>query len=298
MKHQINTAIFFIVYIAMQSCQKPNVQDAPGVEVAYVDTPQNITITGGKIPEASGIADSKTNPGFIWVEEDSGNPPDIYLLGQNGNIKGKVHLQDAVNIDWEDIQLSTGPYAGTSYLYIGDIGDNNAVRASCSFLRFPEPAAGTSNVNQYDKIRFNYPDGPRDAEAFLVDPSTKDIFIITKRDSQSKIYKLSYPQDTINITTATYVGSLSFSGVVSAALSANGEQLMVKTYGNLYYCTRGASQSIDTTLKGTFKKLGYQLEPQGEAVCFALDGSGFYTLSETSSILPITPTLNFYKKKQ
>lgn len=295
-KH-LSIIILAFIYLAGQGCQKPGLQAGSNQSITYVDTPQNITITGGKIPEASGIADSKTNPGFIWVEEDSGNPPDLYLLGKNGNIKGKVHLRDAVNTDWEDMLLSSGPLAETSYLYVGDIGDNNAVRASCAILRFPEPAAGTDTVTQYDKISFKYPDGPRDAEAFLVDPATKDIFIITKRDSLSRIYKLPYPQDTIHVTTATYLGSLPYNGVVSAALSTDGQQLIVKTYGGLNYYTRGASQSIDTALQGTFKKLGYQLEPQGEAVCFALDDTGFYTLSETNSLIPITVTLNFYRKK-
>jgi len=293
----MNIVIIVIIYVALQCCQKHNAPGEAGPQITYVDTPQHITITGGKIPEASGIADSKANQGNIWVEEDSGNPPDIYLVGHNGAIKSKVHLQGATNTDWEDIQLSNGPTAGNPYLYVGDIGDNNAVRTECSFLRFPEPAAGTATVTQYDKIRFKYPDGPRDAEAFLVDPTTKDIFIITKRDSHSKIYKLPYPQDTVNVTTATFISTLSFNGVVSAALSADGQQLVVKTYGDIYYYIRNTSQPIDSTLKGSFKKLGYQMEPQGEAVCFALDGSGFYTLSETPSILPIPATLNFYKKK-
>ena len=47
------------------------------------------------------------------------------------------------------------------------------------------------------------------------------IYIITKRDARSKIYKLPYPQDTSEISEAVFVADLNFSGVVSASLSSS-----------------------------------------------------------------------------
>lgn len=70
------------------------------------------------IPEASGIAASKLNPGNIWVEQDSGNPNEILLLSSDGTVKSSVLLKNAVNRDWEEIVIS-----GDS-LYVADIGDN------------------------------------------------------------------------------------------------------------------------------------------------------------------------------
>jgi hypothetical protein len=149
-------------------------------------------------------------------------------------------------------------------------------------------------VTDYNKILFKYPDGPHDAEAFIVDDNTKDIYVITKRDDKSKVYKLAYPQDTANLNYAVYVSDLAFNGVVSAAMSADSRELIVKTYTTLYYYPRTATESIAATLARTPSTLSYQLEAQGEAVCFALDNTGFYTLSEIRNAVPVK--LNFYKR--
>ena len=63
------------------------------------------------IKEASGIADSKMSPGFLWVEVDSGNPPRLYLLSHDALTEKKVYIKGATNRDWEDIALAAGPDA-------------------------------------------------------------------------------------------------------------------------------------------------------------------------------------------
>ncbi|HEX2533255.1 MAG TPA: hypothetical protein VHK69_05945, partial [Chitinophagaceae bacterium] len=45
------------------------------------------------IPEASGIADSRLHPGALWVQEDGGNPAQLYLLGHNGSLVRKVFIK-------------------------------------------------------------------------------------------------------------------------------------------------------------------------------------------------------------
>jgi hypothetical protein len=219
----------------------------------------------------------------------------LYLLNHAANTVKKIYLKDAVNTDWEDIALAAGPDAAKKYLYVADIGDNNAVRTSVNFYRFEEPLASADTVSSFDLIRFVYADGARDAEAFLVDDATKDIYIITKRESASRLYKISYPYSSTAMNTAVFVTALPYNGVVSAAMGNDGTGIIVKTYPALYYYPRVAGETIAQTLQKTFTPLGYQLEPQGEAVCFALDNSGFYTLSEKGS--GSTQTLYFYRKK-
>lgn len=247
------------------------------------------------INEASGIADSKINPGYLWVEEDSGNPPQLYLLDHTGSSVKKIYVKGASNIDWEDIALANGPDVAKKYLYIGEIGDNDAVHTISAFYRMEEPLASTDTVRSFDLIRFSYADGPRDAEAFLVDDASKDIFIITKRDAKARVYKIGYPYSTATVNTAIFVQDLPYTGVVSAAASNDGKSIIVKTYPALYHYARTAGETIAQTLQKTFTTLGYQLEPQGEAVGFALDNSGFYTLSEKG--LSSSQFLYFYKKK-
>jgi hypothetical protein len=285
--------LFIIVVLAgLFSCKKSNTQtETPS---GFSKTPQQATITGGTIPEASGIADSKANPGYLWVEEDSGNPADIYLLGHDGRNSKTIPLENAENHDWEDIALGAGPVAGVNYIYLGDIGDNNLSRDEYLFYRFEEPLMSVDKVSEYNKIPFTYPDGAHDAEAFIVDAKTRDIFVITKTDDKSRIYRLSYPQDTLIVNTAEYVSDLAFNGVVSAAISPDNTELIVKTYTTLYYYTRDAAETIATTLARTPSTLSYQLEVQGEAVCFAGDNTGFYTFSEIRD--NIAATLDFYKR--
>jgi hypothetical protein len=202
---------------------------------------------------------------------------------------------DATNRDWEDMVTASGPEAGKSYVYIGDIGDNNSAHSNYTIYRFYEPSANIKQVNEFDRIQFRYPDGSHDAEAFLVDNNTLDIYIITKRENRSRLYKLPYPQSLTEITEAEFAGEFPFGSVVSAALSSDGKEVIVKTYTQLFHYIKEVGEPIPALLTKTAKAIGYQLEPQGEAVCFAGDVSGFYTLSEEA--MNITPQLFFYKKK-
>ena len=291
--------LFYACILLMHACgcnkkQTGAAASNPSSTVSFESTPLGYPLTA-LVNEASGIADSKLNPGYLWVEEDSGNPPQLYLLNHAANTVKKIYLKDAVNTDWEDIALAAGPDAAKKYLYVADIGDNNAVRASVNFYRLEEPLATADTVSAFDLIRFVYADGARDAEAFLVDAATKDIYIITKREAASRLYKISYPYSLTAMNTAVFVAALSYNGVVSAAMSNDGAGIIVKTYPALYYYPMAAGETIAQTLQKTFTPLGYQLEPQGEAVCFALDNSGFYTLSEKGS--SNTQSLYFYRKK-
>ncbi len=112
--------------------------------------------------EVSGIADSKLNTGYLWVQQDSGNPPLIYLLKHDGTVTDSILIENATNRDWEDIVLSG------DQLFIGDIGDNNATYPDYAFYRFNEPSLGMERVSNSDKIEFTYPDGSHDAEALAI----------------------------------------------------------------------------------------------------------------------------------
>ena len=285
---------FIPLLILLFGCQKSKTQVEPSV-ATFEKLPQTFSITGASIKEASGIADSKSFPGHLWVEQDSGNPPVIYLLKYDGSVTDSVLLEGAINRDWEDIALGSGPDDGTNYLYVGDIGDNEAKYPDYTIYRFAEPVAGVEKVSIFDRIDFTYPDGGHDAEAFVVDDVSKDIYIITKREVKSKIYKLPYPQSAGSMNQAVFVADLNYSGVVSAALSANGNEMMIKTYTQLFYYARSQGEEISETLKKTPKTLDYQIEAQGESVSFAIDQSGFFTLSEEA--MGIVPKLNFYKRK-
>ena len=237
------------------------------------------------VNEISGIADSKKNSGYLWGQEDSGNPSQLYLISHEGTVVKKIYLAGITNRDWEDMALFNGD------IYIAETGDNSQTYGSYKFYKFPEPSATADTVTNIETINFTYPDGSHDAEAFLIDATSKNIYIITKRDFPSKIYRLNYPYTANN--TVTLVGALPYTGVVSAASSGN--EIIIKTYTNLYYYTRLPNESIEQTLQKSFTSLTYVMEPQGEAISFATNNTGFYTLSEKASASSVN--LFFYKRK-
>lgn len=239
------------------------------------------------IVEASGIADSKANPGYLWVHEDGGSPARLYLLSHSGKTAKTVFLKGATNLDWEDMLL-----AGND-LYIADIGDNANTYQTRTIYKFPEPGAATDTVSRFEAIHFKYADGARDAEAFLVDPISKSIYIITKRDIPSRIYKIAYPYSLKTVNTAELVGNIGYSGVVSAAMSADGKGIILKTYTSLYYYTKSGTEPVEQTLQKKYSTLPYVIEPQGEAVTFSGNSTGYFTLSEKAFASELK--LNFYR---
>lgn len=284
--------VFVFVWLLVPACRNKN-------SVGDSASPfENVPVEYGMpvpIIEASGIADSKVNPGYCWVEEDSGNPPQVYLLGHTGKILKTIYLKGATNRDWEDIAVAAGPDAGKNYLYIAEIGDNDAAHPSSYFYRLEEPNASSDTIASYTKIEFAYPDGPRDAEAFLVDDASKDIYVVSKRDTKSRVYKIAWPYSITAVNAAVQVSELPYGGVVSAAISPDGKGIILKTYPQLFYYPRTSGESIAQALRKTPINLGYHVEPQGEAVGFATDNSGFYTISEKGT--GSAQSLYFYKRK-
>ncbi|MER2998424.1 hypothetical protein [Pontibacter populi] len=266
------------------SCEKI---ESPA-EIPFFETEPVSKLVVPAITEASGIADSKTNPGYLWVHEDGGNPAQLHLLGHNGEAATQVAIVGATNRDWEDMAR-----AGND-LYVADIGDNNKAYENYTIYKFPEPVAGIEKVISYEKIKFRYADGAHDAEAMLVDPETKAIYIITKRENPSRIYKISSPKTT-GLNTAELVGTLAYGGVVSATLADDGKSIIVKTYAGLWYYSRAASETIEQALQKSYHKLPYITEPQGEAVTYSVKNNGYFTLSEKGFKNEIN--LHYYKMK-
>ena len=291
MKRLFPVLLFFIC--CNKSDTEPNPIPAEGDR--FAEDPDNYALSR-PITEASGIADSKAFNDHLWVLEDSGNPPKLFLLKHEGHVTDSFMLDGATNRDWEEVALGKGPDDAVNYLYVGDIGDNDLKYSSYIIYRMPEPSTFTDAITNYDSIKFMYPDGSHDAEAFLIDDNSKDIFVITKRDPVSKIYKIPFPQDTQNMNQAEFVSDLGFTGVVGSTLSLSGTEMILKTYTNLFYYSRKAKEGLAVTLAKTpSDTLAYQLEPQGEAVAFANNNSGFFTLSEKGMVNAI-PDLKFYRR--
>lgn len=251
-------------------------------------------ITDTMLGEISGIVAGRANPGIFWVHNDSGDEPRIFAIDKNAVLKGELAITGAKNFDYEDISTGPGPVSGINYIYIGDFGDNDAVRNHITVYRIPEPAIDSfgktpfkGNSVKADAINLKYPDGARDAEAMFADPASGDIYIISKREKNARVYRAAFPQTLKDTIVLEYLLELPFgsmgipnNGVTGADISPDGSEILIKTYMTVYYFKRNKGESIPDALYKQPKTLKYTIEPQGEGICWDAEGAGFYTISE------------------
>ncbi|MCF0074505.1 PE-PGRS family protein [Dyadobacter sp. CY261] len=298
---QARLIISSLVFCVTCSCGDP--EPAPGgsgQSDQFETAPEQFPIAPGIIDEASGLAASATMAGYLWTIQDSGQPNSLYLISKDGKSIKEYNVPGSNNHDWEEVVIGPGPDNGVSYAYIADIGNNNSPVTSTNIIyRIPEitSAGGSFSQNALQKITFSYPDGPRDAEALIVDPQTKDIFIISKEMQGTNIYRLAYPQSTSDVTVAEKVGTVPGVTLATASsISKDGSEVVVRTYLGVFYWKRNTGETVGQTLmKSATKTLTVALEPQGEAICFETEGKGFYTLSEKGNAASVS--LSFYKRK-
>lgn len=266
-----------------------------GVRLGLLDNPE--------INEASGIAASAVNQGMFWTHNDSGDKARIFLIDRQASNKAVVWLDGIENRDWEEISVGPGPEEGRSYVYVGEIGDNMSRYEQKHLYRLAEPSMPNrsgvldTTIYEFDTITFTLEGGPRDTEALIVDPLTRDIYIFSKNEKKGiRVFRLPYPQSITRSTEAEYVMSIPIVKVCAADISPDGSEILIKNYTHVYYWQRKGDEPIEETLKKDPKSLPYTTEPQGEAITFDRDGKGYYTLSEENNHK--RPYLLFYARKQ
>ncbi len=294
--------IYLLVSLFLSSCdwfKKPDPTPQTVKLPEYEATPIASVLPLNIANEASGVCDSRSMPGNVWFEEDGDNPNSIHLFSHQGQYKGAVQMPFP-NRDWEDIAIGPGPEAGKNYLYLAEIGDNLAVYDNKYYIyRFLEPQSLNQPVTAYDRIAFQYPDGSRDAECILLDPATKDIYIVSKREFNVRLYMLPYPQSVTEIQTAKFIQTLPYMFITSGGISSDGKEIVIRNYEVLYYWYRRDGETIPETLSRTRDALlPYVRESQGEGFCFDKDGNGYFTNSEKPDGQTTPSYLYYYPKKK
>ncbi len=253
---------------------------------AFAEPVDRGLIEAKEINEASGLAASRLMPGVLYTHNDSGDRTRVFAIDDQGALLATIVLDGVTARDCEDIATGVGPKEGTAYLYLADIGDNNAEHKVSRIYRFPEPEIQLSDrgqvivIDAVETIAFTYPDGPRDAETLLADPVTGDLFIVSKRDEPCRLYRLPFPQKSGMLMTAEAAGVLPLTLAVAGDLSADGGEILIKNYLTVFYWKREVQQPVAQALTASPAIIPYEMEPQGEAIAWRGDGAGFYTLSE------------------
>ncbi|HSI74714.1 MAG TPA: hypothetical protein VK957_02415 [Lunatimonas sp.] len=286
----------FLIAEKMQT--KFTIRLDPQVVDTLYSQPQGVSrLENKEIDEASGLAFSWTNPNILYTHNDSGGDPIVYMLDTLGKDKGRILLEGVSNRDWEDIAIGPGQKANESYIYIGEIGDNDSKHSDIRIYRFPEPRFWKEEISvKPEKITLKYPDGARDAETLMVDPVSGDLFILSKRDSSNTLYTVAADKlwEKTGVKTMEKVMKLPVTMSTAGDISKDGRQIIIKNYWVIYYWDRKEGESVPETLAREPILLPYTPEPQGEAITFFPDGKGYYTLSEKR--MRVDPVLYKYSR--
>lgn len=167
--------------------------------------------------ETSGLLffDSK-----IITHNDSGNQPNLYEIDSlTGNLLRVVHVNNATNIDWEDITEDE------NHIYIADIGNNNGNRTDLKIYKILKSDFKNSTSISADIISFSYedqtnfdskPNGSNfDAESIVVYNNSILIFTKNWNDLKTNVYKT--PLITGNYL-ATKVSSANVDGLITGGV--------------------------------------------------------------------------------
>jgi hypothetical protein len=230
------------------------------------------------LPEASGVAVSRSTPRRLFTMNDS-FMPEVTILGLDGSPQGKVTVKGAEVTDWEDVTTATCPDGPC--LYVSDVGDNNAVRRTISIYRMPEPKPGDREVTatRFDAV---FPDGPKDAEAVFAGPDGR-LYLLTKEPRGAALYGFpaqltpGRPNRLEPIAMLTHgAGRDAFARITDAESSEDGRTVAVRSNDTLFIvpATSLLAGRLADAAVFSLRHLG---EPQGEGVALGPDGEVFVT---------------------
>jgi len=241
-----------------------------------------------RLTEISGLGVASAPAGAFWVHNDSGDQARIYLLSAQAQWLATYRLRgiDKPN-DIED--LAVVRRGAETTIYLGDIGDNQHHRPAGMLLhRFNEPELPAPSdpwpsnrerpTGPVTTVRLHYADGPHDAEALLVDPSSETVVIVTKPLlGDAQVFQKEGP---LSDGTLSLAGSLTepLTGaiiqlVTGADMTRAGDYLALRTYDSIFLFPRAAGQSMAQALLAPACPVPAPPEKQGEAIAL-LDRPG------------------------
>jgi hypothetical protein len=221
-----------------------------------------------RITESSGLAASRLHKGVYWTHNDSDDGPYVYAVDSEGRTVATVTLRGIQPRDVEAI--SVGP---DGQIYLGDIGDNLGGKwPEVWIYRFTEPKVLRDQTVDAVRYRVQYADGPRDAEALMVQPKTGRVYIASKNEDGGHLYAGPPHLSTAGINVFRRVDDVPW--VTDGAFSPDGSRLVLRGYFWASEYTWRHGRPVDRS------RLDVPLQEQGEGVTFGADGRSLLFSSE------------------
>lgn len=222
-----------------------------------------LTIRDPRVAESSGLARSNVHPGVLWTHNDRGGSPSLFAVDRTGT--RAVLTLDAPALDWEDVASTPD-----GRLWVGDIGDNDALRTAVSVVVLDEPELLVSADAPSRSFELRYPDGPHDAEALLVDPRDFRVYVVTKAAEGGRVYRAPATLDPRSPNMLEPVGEAP-TNITAGDFSPDGSRIVLRNQGRAFFYDE---------LGGTPEQVTLPEQPQGESVAFTTDGAHVLVGSE------------------
>lgn len=226
------------------------------------DPDRTFRITDPRLTESSGLAASRAHPGVYWTHNDQDKPLIYGIDSRTGETVATITMRGV----GEPRDMEAISVGADGDIYVGDIGDNlNGGWDHVWIYRFPEPkrlADATVDATQYT---VKYADGPRDAEALMVHPTTGRVYIASKNEDGGGLYEGPAKLTTGGTNTFTRVGEVPW--VTDGAFSPDGEELVLRSY----FSARGYAWKNGRL--GADHRVRAPIQGQAESVTYTLDGS-------------------------
>lgn len=186
------------------------------------------TIGDPRITESSGLAVSAQHEGLGYTVNDSGHAAEVFAIDlRTGAIVGVTTVRAEFR-DVEALALRDGT------LWIGDLGDNQAVRDDLTLYAIDEPGRESGTV---EALRFpvRLEGGPADVEALLTPPDSGQLVVVTKSLAGATALALDEDElDTSRPATFTTIARDLPPIVTDGAFSPDGSRVALVTYGALW----------------------------------------------------------------
>jgi hypothetical protein len=235
------------------------------------------------LSEMSGLEASPDQPGVLWSINDSGSRPLLYRLGIRGENLGRVSVGGTnwFRNDWET--LAFWREGDTTWLLIGDVGDNKGRRDHVNIYALREPVAGQERADVAWMLSFRYPDGARDAEGIAIDPLSGDVLVLSKRDKRQRLYRVPLSargaDEPVLAELITELPPLS-ALATGLDISRDGRAVAVLTYRGLYVWRHAVGEDWATVFSRPPVRTELPAMAKAEAMTFGADSNVVYVGSE------------------